>query len=249
MSQVRYIACQAFVHDLSCYCETKHQSALHAKRSRRISQSLAPCTPCTSWPLQALPNKFTGLYLFRMHTSHARTGASGARTRIAPFQPHALTATHGAPPCRAALRDSRAAAPASPYGSGTDNAPSPMQRIAAAGLAALLSASVGLSAPAPVQAVTSEQLLFLEAWRAVDRAYVDKDFNGQSWFRTREQYLKQVRLPLRFVRPAVAQHPSCRGQCCCFKFAEKLRSGYVPKLLPSHRRLTQMAVAWHPRRY
>jgi hypothetical protein len=33
------------------------------------------------------------------------------------------------------------------------------------------------------QAVTSEQLLFLEAWRAVDRAYVDKSFNGQNWFK------------------------------------------------------------------
>jgi hypothetical protein len=35
----------------------------------------------------------------------------------------------------------------------------------------------------PSQAVTNEQLLFLEAWRAVDRAYVDKTFNGQSWFK------------------------------------------------------------------
>jgi hypothetical protein len=35
----------------------------------------------------------------------------------------------------------------------------------------------------PSQAVTSEQLLFLEAWRAVDRAYVDKSFNGQNWFK------------------------------------------------------------------
>ncbi|EFN57183.1 hypothetical protein CHLNCDRAFT_9114, partial [Chlorella variabilis] len=32
-------------------------------------------------------------------------------------------------------------------------------------------------------AVTQEQLLFLEAWRAVDRAYVDKKFNGQNWFK------------------------------------------------------------------
>lgn len=40
-------------------------------------------------------------------------------------------------------------------------------------------------------AVTTEQLLFLEAWRAVDRAYVDKSFNGQSWFRVREEYLKK----------------------------------------------------------
>ena len=37
--------------------------------------------------------------------------------------------------------------------------------------------------PMPASAVTTEQLLFLEAWRAVDRAYVDKGFNGQAWFR------------------------------------------------------------------
>eukprot|EP00775_Hariotina_reticulata_P007473 gene7473-7682_t len=41
------------------------------------------------------------------------------------------------------------------------------------------------------QAVTNEQLLFLEAWRAVDRAYVDKSFNGQSWFKLRENFLKK----------------------------------------------------------
>lgn len=53
------------------------------------------------------------------------------------------------------------------------------------GLAAAATAvAVGLGAAAlPAQAVTSEQLLFLEAWRAVDRAYVDKSFNGQSWFK------------------------------------------------------------------
>lgn len=26
-----------------------------------------------------------------------------------------------------------------------------------------------------------------QAWRAVDRAYYDKSFNGQSWFRVRSQ--------------------------------------------------------------
>ncbi|GIL56948.1 hypothetical protein Vafri_12225 [Volvox africanus] len=45
--------------------------------------------------------------------------------------------------------------------------------------------------PQAAHAVSSEQLLFLEAWRAVDRAYVDKDFNGQSWFRVRETFLKK----------------------------------------------------------
>lgn len=44
----------------------------------------------------------------------------------------------------------------------------------------------------PCDAVTSEQLLFLEAWRAVDRAYVDKSFNGQSWFKVRRTMLHAV---------------------------------------------------------
>jgi hypothetical protein len=52
--------------------------------------------------------------------------------------------------------------------------------------------AVGITATAGVaHAVTTEQLLFLDAWRAVDRAYVDKDFNGQAWFRVREQYMKK----------------------------------------------------------
>jgi hypothetical protein len=48
-----------------------------------------------------------------------------------------------------------------------------------------LSAAVAASAltAAPAEAVTQEQLLFLEAWRAVDRAYFDKKFNGQNWFK------------------------------------------------------------------
>ncbi|XP_078152814.1 peptidase S41 family protein isoform X1 [Carex rostrata] len=43
---------------------------------------------------------------------------------------------------------------------------------------------------APSYALTEENLLFLEAWRVVDRAYYDKSFNGQSWFRYRETALK-----------------------------------------------------------
>ena len=50
------------------------------------------------------------------------------------------------------------------------------------------------SLPLPAAAVTNEQLLYLEAWRAVDRAYVDKAFNGQSWFRVREDTLKKKKL-------------------------------------------------------
>jgi hypothetical protein len=41
-------------------------------------------------------------------------------------------------------------------------------------------------------ALTEENLVFLEAWRTVDRAYIDKTFNGQNWFKYRENALKNV---------------------------------------------------------
>lgn len=47
----------------------------------------------------------------------------------------------------------------------------------------------GAAAPPAAQAVTTEQLFFLEAWRAVDRAYVDKNFNGQTWFKVGWPYV------------------------------------------------------------
>ncbi|KAJ8539702.1 hypothetical protein K7X08_013954 [Anisodus acutangulus] len=43
---------------------------------------------------------------------------------------------------------------------------------------------------APSFALSEENLLFLEAWRTIDRAYIDKTFNGQSWFRYREDALR-----------------------------------------------------------
>ena len=46
-----------------------------------------------------------------------------------------------------------------------------------------ISCALSVAMTLPSQAITTEQLIFLEAWRAVDRAYVDKTFNGQSWFR------------------------------------------------------------------
>ncbi|KAK8684631.1 hypothetical protein V6N13_040647 [Hibiscus sabdariffa] len=51
------------------------------------------------------------------------------------------------------------------------------------------SASVALSST-PSWALSEENLLFLEAWRTIDRAYIDKTFNGQSWFRYREDALR-----------------------------------------------------------
>ncbi len=62
------------------------------------------------------------------------------------------------------------------------------RRAAGALLAATVAAAATLGGvpglqPPPADAVTQEQLLFLEAWRVVDRAYVDKKFNGQNWFK------------------------------------------------------------------
>lgn len=58
-----------------------------------------------------------------------------------------------------------------------------------AGVMLVMSVSVAVSR-GPSWALTEENLLFLEAWRTIDRAYVDKTFNGQSWFRYRENALR-----------------------------------------------------------
>lgn len=55
-------------------------------------------------------------------------------------------------------------------------------------------------------ALTEENLLFLEAWRTIDRAYVDKSFNGQSWFRYRENALRNEPMNTR------------EETCTCFNF-------------------------------
>lgn len=52
--------------------------------------------------------------------------------------------------------------------------------------------TVPLVHPSPAGALTEENVVFLEAWRVVDRAYVDKSFNGQNWFRYRQDTLKNA---------------------------------------------------------
>ncbi|XP_068666199.1 carboxyl-terminal-processing peptidase 2, chloroplastic isoform X2 [Aristolochia californica] len=54
----------------------------------------------------------------------------------------------------------------------------------------LLVMSAFFVSKAPTWALSEENLLFLEAWRTIDRAYYDKTFNGQSWFRYRETALR-----------------------------------------------------------
>ncbi len=43
----------------------------------------------------------------------------------------------------------------------------------------------------PAAAFTPEQQLVLQAWRTVDRAYYDNDFNHQNWWLVRDRTLKQ----------------------------------------------------------
>ncbi|KAK4266249.1 hypothetical protein QN277_027199 [Acacia crassicarpa] len=54
----------------------------------------------------------------------------------------------------------------------------------------MLVMSVSLAFSSSSRALTEENLLFLEAWRTIDRAYIDKSFKGQSWFKYRENALR-----------------------------------------------------------
>jgi len=90
-----------------------------------------------------------------------------------------------APPAPSPARRSLPPAAAAPPGA-------PARQAAAA-----LALALVLASPAPARAISDSQLLFLEAWRAVDRAYVDKSFNGQSWFRVREEAVKRTSMETR----------------------------------------------------
>ncbi|CAN6878635.1 unnamed protein product [Brassica oleracea var. botrytis] len=54
----------------------------------------------------------------------------------------------------------------------------------------LVSSISVVTTDSPSWGLSEENLLFLEAWRTIDRAYIDKTFNGQSWFRYRESALR-----------------------------------------------------------
>ena len=55
-----------------------------------------------------------------------------------------------------------------------------------------LSLALELGPALPASGISSNNLLFLEAWRAVDKAYVDKTFNGVTWFKYREDTVKRT---------------------------------------------------------
>ena len=59
---------------------------------------------------------------------------------------------------------------------------------------ALAALAMHAAAATRASAITENQMLYLEAWRAVDKAYVDKTFNGNNWFKLRERGLKTADL-------------------------------------------------------
>ena len=70
--------------------------------------------------------------------------------------------------------------------------PSAARRAFAAAAAAATVTLASLVDAPPSEAITANNLLFLEAWRAVDKAYVDKTFNNINWFKYREDTVKKV---------------------------------------------------------
>ena len=66
------------------------------------------------------------------------------------------------------------------------------KRIFQVGILLILSISVALTSEiAPAAALTKEQKLVTEAWRIVNRTYLDDTFNHQNWASVRQKVLKQ----------------------------------------------------------
>lgn len=71
-------------------------------------------------------------------------------------------------------------------------------------------------------ALTEENLLFLEAWRTIDRAYVDKNFNGQSWFQYRENALRNEPMNTREQTCTACTLSSSIIMVVCMNFRAKI---------------------------
>ncbi|KAI8003243.1 hypothetical protein LOK49_LG08G02570 [Camellia lanceoleosa] len=85
----------------------------------------------------------------------------------------------------------------------------------------------------PSLALTEENRLFLEAWRTIDRAYVDKNFNGQSWFRYRENALRNEPMNTREETCTLSEllsHVFSSGVCMHPRISDKTL--YIIKVRP-----------------
>lgn len=66
------------------------------------------------------------------------------------------------------------------------------KRVFQVGIAIVLSISIALNGwVSPAAALTNEQKLVAEAWRVVNRTYLDDTFNHQNWAAVRQKVIKQ----------------------------------------------------------
>ncbi|MBW4421726.1 MAG: PDZ domain-containing protein [Myxacorys californica WJT36-NPBG1] len=69
----------------------------------------------------------------------------------------------------------------------------------------VLSVAIAFGVVSPAHALTENQKLLNEAWRVIDRAYVDSTFNHSNWWGIREKYLKQPLPDREATYAAIAQ--------------------------------------------
>lgn len=63
----------------------------------------------------------------------------------------------------------------------------------AASTATLWSAAPPSAAANEYGSLSEEQMMVAEAWRLVDRSFIERTFNGQDWFAMREKYVKKTK--------------------------------------------------------
>ncbi|NDJ16851.1 carboxyl-terminal processing protease CtpA [Myxacorys almedinensis] len=69
----------------------------------------------------------------------------------------------------------------------------------------VLSVAIAFGVVSPANALTDDQKLLNEAWRIIDRAYVDSTFNHKNWWGLREKYLRQPLPDREATYAAIAQ--------------------------------------------
>uniref|UniRef100_A0A0D3FC09 Tail specific protease domain-containing protein n=1 Tax=Oryza barthii TaxID=65489 RepID=A0A0D3FC09_9ORYZ len=99
------------------------------------------------------------------------------------------------------------------------------------GMVLVMSVSAATYTAPSSSALTEENLLFLEAWRAVDRAYYDKSFNGQSWFRYRENALRNEPMNTREETFSLLEH-NCISDAAIKKMLSTLDDPFTRFLEP-----------------
>ena len=96
---------------------------------------------------------------------------------------------------------------------------------------ALLAASTPLSALAAAE-LTEEQNVIVEAWAAVQRGFVDQQFNGKDWKAIKSDYLKRKYKSMAEARGAVSEMLALLGD----RYTRYLTPGAYQALLAKYER-------------